>query len=78
MLPDARSESGSKSAKGESVKDIVISNTAQCREALEQQQTSTIYLVAGGKKIRVRQSCLGLVLRNVPDKSIWNLSTDWK
>lgn len=51
MLPDARSESRSKSAKAESVKDIVIRNVAQCQEALEQQQTSTFYLVAGGKRL---------------------------
>lgn len=50
-LPDARSESSSKSAKAESVKDIVTSNAAQCREALEQQQTSTFYLLAGGKRL---------------------------
>lgn len=60
MLPDARSESSSKSAKAKSVKDILISNAAQCREALEQQQTSTFYLVARGKRLGWGRAVWGL------------------
>lgn len=60
MLLDARSESSSKSAKADSVKDIAISNAAQCREALGRQQTSTFYLLAGGKRLGWGRAVWGL------------------
>lgn len=50
MLLGGRSESSSKSAKADSIKDIVISNAAQWWEALEHQQTTSFYLLAGRKR----------------------------